>query len=29
MDNSMDVKQLARELPDWAAPAHDGMELGW
>jgi phosphoribosyl 1,2-cyclic phosphate phosphodiesterase len=29
MDNSMDVKQLARELPDWAAPAYDGMELGW
>jgi phosphoribosyl 1,2-cyclic phosphate phosphodiesterase len=29
MDNSMDVQQLARELPDWAAPAFDGMELGW
>jgi len=29
MDNSMDAKQLARELPDWAAPAYDGMELGW
>lgn len=29
MDNSMDVRELARELPDWAVPAHDGMELGW
>ncbi|WP_114227871.1 MULTISPECIES: MBL fold metallo-hydrolase [Sphingomonas] len=29
MDNSMDVQQLACELPDWAVPAVDGMELGW
>jgi len=29
MDNSMDFATLARELPDWAVPAHDGMELGW
>lgn len=27
LDNSMDVRELAAELPDWAAPAHDGMEL--
>jgi phosphoribosyl 1,2-cyclic phosphate phosphodiesterase len=27
LDNSMDVKELAAELPDWAAPAHDGMEI--
>ena len=29
MDNSMDTATLVRELPDWAVPAHDGMELGW
>jgi len=29
MDNSMDFATLARELPDWAVPAFDGMELGW
>lgn len=29
MDNSMDVQQLSRELPDWAMPAFDGMEVGW
>ena len=27
LDNSMDVKELAAELPDWAAPAHDGLEI--
>lgn len=27
LDNSMDVKELAAELPDWAAPAYDGMEI--
>jgi len=27
LDNSMDYATLARELPDWAAPAHDGQEL--
>ncbi len=27
LDNSMDYATLARELPDWAAPAHDGQEV--
>jgi len=27
LDNSMDHSDLSRELPSWAAPAHDGMEL--
>ena len=27
LDNSMDVAELARELPDWAAPAYDGQEI--
>jgi len=27
MNNSMDYPTLARELPDWAAPAHDGLEI--
>ncbi len=27
LDNSMDVRELASELPDWAAPAHDGLEI--
>ncbi len=27
LDNSMDVAELARILPDWAAPAWDGMEI--
>lgn len=27
LDNSMDVRELASELPDWAAPAYDGMEI--
>lgn len=26
LDNSMDYATLNRELPDWAAPAHDGLE---
>lgn len=29
LDNSMDYAQLVAELPDWAAPAHDGLEIGW
>jgi phosphoribosyl 1,2-cyclic phosphate phosphodiesterase len=27
LDNSMDYKTLAAELPDWAAPAFDGQEV--
>ena len=27
LDNSMDYKDLARELPDWAQPAFDGQEM--
>lgn len=27
MGNSMDYATLVRELPDWAAPAHDGLEI--
>jgi phosphoribosyl 1,2-cyclic phosphate phosphodiesterase len=27
LDNSMDYATLARDLPDWAAPAHDGQEM--
>jgi phosphoribosyl 1,2-cyclic phosphate phosphodiesterase len=27
MNNSMDYATLARELPDWAAPAYDGLEI--
>jgi phosphoribosyl 1,2-cyclic phosphate phosphodiesterase len=27
LDNSMDYKALAAELPDWAAPAYDGQQL--
>jgi phosphoribosyl 1,2-cyclic phosphate phosphodiesterase len=27
LDNSMDYKGLAVELPDWAAPAWDGLEI--
>jgi len=27
MSNQMDYATLARELPDWAAPAHDGLEI--
>ncbi|QNN65893.1 MBL fold metallo-hydrolase [Sphingomonas rhizophila] len=29
LDNSMDYATLRNELPDWAAPAFDGMEIGW
>lgn len=27
MSNVMDYGSLVRELPDWAAPAHDGLEI--
>ena len=27
MNNSLDYATLAAELPDWAAPAHDGLEI--
>lgn len=27
MSNLMDYATLVRELPDWAAPAHDGLEI--
>ena len=27
LDKSMDYATLAAELPDWAAPAHDGQEI--
>jgi len=27
MSNAMDYATLVRELPDWAAPAHDGLEI--
>ena len=27
MNNSMDYRTLLAELPDWAAPAHDGLEI--
>jgi len=27
LDNSMDYKALSAELPDWAAPAHDGQQV--
>ncbi len=27
LDNSMDFATLVSELPDWAAPAHDGQEV--
>ena len=27
MGNSLDYRTLAAELPDWAAPAHDGLEI--
>ncbi len=27
MGNSLDYATLLRELPDWAAPAHDGLEV--
>ena len=28
MGNGLDYRSLAAELPDWAAPAHDGLEIG-
>jgi len=28
MGNSLDYRTLAAELPDWAAPAYDGLEFG-
>jgi phosphoribosyl 1,2-cyclic phosphate phosphodiesterase len=27
MGNGLDYRTLARELPDWAAPAYDGLEI--
>jgi phosphoribosyl 1,2-cyclic phosphate phosphodiesterase len=27
MGNGLDYRSLVAELPDWAAPAHDGMEI--
>lgn len=27
LNNSMDYRTLVTELPDWAAPAHDGLEI--
>ncbi|HEX6742504.1 MAG TPA: MBL fold metallo-hydrolase, partial [Sphingomicrobium sp.] len=27
MGNGLDYRTLAAELPDWAAPAHDGLEI--
>jgi phosphoribosyl 1,2-cyclic phosphate phosphodiesterase len=27
MGNGLDYRQLVSELPDWAAPAYDGLEL--
>ena len=27
LNNSMDYQTLVRELPDWAAPAYDGLEI--
>lgn len=27
MGNSLDYRSLAAELPDWASPAHDGLEI--
>jgi phosphoribosyl 1,2-cyclic phosphate phosphodiesterase len=27
LNNSMDYRTLVSELPDWAAPAHDGLEI--
>jgi phosphoribosyl 1,2-cyclic phosphate phosphodiesterase len=28
MGNGLDYRTLVAELPDWAAPAHDGLEIG-
>jgi phosphoribosyl 1,2-cyclic phosphate phosphodiesterase len=27
LNNSMDYRTLVEELPNWAAPAHDGLEI--
>jgi phosphoribosyl 1,2-cyclic phosphate phosphodiesterase len=27
MGNGLDYQTLVAELPDWAAPAHDGLEI--
>ena len=27
MGNGLDYRTLGAELPDWAAPAHDGLEF--
>jgi phosphoribosyl 1,2-cyclic phosphate phosphodiesterase len=27
MGNSLDYRTLCAELPDWAAPAYDGLEI--
>jgi phosphoribosyl 1,2-cyclic phosphate phosphodiesterase len=27
MGNGLDYRTLIAELPDWAAPAHDGLEI--
>jgi phosphoribosyl 1,2-cyclic phosphate phosphodiesterase len=27
LDKSMDYATLITDLPDWAAPAHDGQEM--
>ena len=27
MGNGLDYRTLLSELPDWAAPAHDGLEI--
>ena len=27
MGNGLDYQTLVKELPDWAAPAHDGLEI--
>jgi phosphoribosyl 1,2-cyclic phosphate phosphodiesterase len=27
MGNGLDYRTLVAELPDWAAPAHDGLEV--
>jgi phosphoribosyl 1,2-cyclic phosphate phosphodiesterase len=29
MGNGLDYRTLAAELPDWAAPAYDGLEIAW
>jgi len=29
LNNSMDYRTLISELPDWAAPAHDRLEIVW